>query len=367
MKQDIRIARVFGIEISLHWTFFLLPAWLIFSNVSSKSATEILSLLALVFLLFTCVILHELGHALTARRFGIKTKSIRLYPIGGVASLEKIPEKPVQELLVSLAGPAVNLVIAGILFPVFYFSGGSVEDISVALAGPVNLLPALLIMNLSLAIFNLVPAFPMDGGRVFRALLSMMMSRDKATRVAMRVGQVIAVLFIFIGFSYNMMLVVIGAFIFIAGQSEAVFVHAKAVLGGFHASDAVMKNFHSIEASMLVDDAVRMLLNGQGSDILVTENGRFTGSLSRDSIIRALSDRGAAVPVSSVMERELKTIQHDTALDRVYEELMLHKQAVYPVLKNGELLGVIDAENILEFMMVQDALAHRLPKHNYQH
>lgn len=357
MKQDLRIARVAGIDISLHWTFFLLVAWILFSNASGKTAAEMFVLLAFVLLLFSCVILHELGHALTAKSFGIRTRSIKLYPIGGVASLEKIPEKPGQELLVTLAGPAVNLFIAGSLYLWLFLSGDATGMWQRYLTGKIELLPSLFAANLSLAVFNLIPAFPMDGGRVLRAILCFFTGRDKATRIAMRIGHGIAILFILAGLSFNSMLVIIGVFIFIAGQGEAAFVHARTVLSAFRASDAVMHQYASIEANAPLSEAVRLLLDGPSSEMLVTDNGQMAGTLTRDQIIRALSEKSSSVAVRDVMTKGVRPVSHHLPLDQVYEELMTNRSAIVPVTENGRLLGLIGLENILEFIMVKDALA----------
>src|SRR5205085_9873264 len=178
-----------------------------------------------VLALFGCVVLHEFGHALTAKRFGVVTRDITLYPIGGISSFESMPEKPAHELLISLAGPAVNIVIAIALWIYLQYSG-RIPDLAAMTEAQMAQLPflySLFLANLILAIFNLVPAFPMDGGRVFRALLGFAMSKTTASRIAAALGQFLAIIFVFLGFFYNFWLVFLGLFIYLGAAGESSF------------------------------------------------------------------------------------------------------------------------------------------------
>ncbi len=198
-----------GIRIEVHWTFTLLLIWVVFLDIQRGGTTNTaLMNIILILLLFLCVILHELGHALAARRFNINTKKITLLPIGGVASLEKMPEKPGQELIVALAGPAVNVIIAMLLFlvvPMKNYFGLDADSLVQLLAAPAleTLLFYLFIANVMLVVFNLIPAFPMDGGRVFRALLAFTMDRARATEIAAGLGQALAVVFFMLGLIFQ--------------------------------------------------------------------------------------------------------------------------------------------------------------------
>jgi Zn-dependent protease len=234
MFRAWRIGTAFGIGIFVHWTFLLLPAYVLWSNWGAEAST-LLYLLGLVVAVFGCVILHELGHALTARHFGIRTRDITIYPIGGVARLERMSEKPSEELLIALAGPAVNAVLAVLLtFVGFFVLGvqllsGELLNGEVLVQSPlVSFLIGLWIANVLLAVFNLIPAFPMDGGRVLRALLSWPLGHLRATEVAVGIGAVMAVL---IGISTvwtgNPMLILLAAFVFFAGQQELLAVRAR--------------------------------------------------------------------------------------------------------------------------------------------
>ena len=201
MKGTLNIGRVSGIKVQVHWTFVFLIAWVVFLEVSRGREMPAIALSILfVLVIFGCVVLHELGHALTARRFGISTRKITLLPIGGVASLERMPEKPQQELLVAVAGPAVNVVIAILLyivFPIHRFLDLEPEALQEMLSAisPQNFVFYLFAANVMLVVFNAIPAFPMDGGRILRALLSMTIDRVQATRIAAALGQLMAVMF----------------------------------------------------------------------------------------------------------------------------------------------------------------------------
>jgi Zn-dependent protease len=233
MLRSFKVGRLFGIPLYVHTTFFLLPLWVLY-NTGYEGVTALLFTLALVAAVFGCVVLHELGHALMARYFGIGTRDIKLYPIGGVARLDRMSERPAEELLIALAGPAVNLVIVLLLFPLVAAAfatdvlGG--DGLAVTLAdGPLALLArftwGLWLSNLGLLVFNLLPAFPMDGGRVLRAVLSAGLGLLRATEIAAVVGLVTAVLMglagIFLPPPYNNpMLVILAAFVYFAGQQE---------------------------------------------------------------------------------------------------------------------------------------------------
>lgn len=301
MKQSLRLGHISGIRLSVHWTFLILIAWIVIANLrKGLEANEILWSVGFVLTIFACVILHELGHALAAKRYNIKTRDIVILPIGGVAQLESIPEKPKEELVVALAGPLVNILIVVMLYPFVSLSSDIGELETVTAIGPSNFLVALMSINLWLALFNLIPAFPMDGGRVLRALLGFRYSHAKATRVAASVGQILAIVFVFFGFTYNPFLIFIGLFVFLGAQSEAVYAQHKFLLKGFTVKDVLMQEIPVIDERATIRDAVSKLLNGQNRNFVVMRDGKPVGTLSRDGIIQALGERGEQVPVAEV-------------------------------------------------------------------
>ena len=218
-----KLGELAGIDVYVHWSFWLLPAWILMSAGGGLSAA--LSSVIFVFAVFGCVVLHELGHALAARQFGIGTRDITLYPIGGVASLERLPKNPVKELVIALAGPAVNVAIAGAIFFGAILLSAGYQTSLLGLAGGAFLVN-LMWVNVALVVFNLLPAFPMDGGRVFRAFLAMRLPYARATVIAARVGQLIAVLLGLVGLFSSGTLVLVAAFVFLAAQAELTMVRS---------------------------------------------------------------------------------------------------------------------------------------------
>src|SRR6266498_2277312 len=232
MRWQWKLGNFAGIDVFVHATFLLLIGWVGYSywlqnGTLAKVAEGILFILAL----FLCVVLHEYGHALTARKYGIKTRDITLYPIGGVARLERMPDKPIEELWVALMGPAVNLVIAAVLFAYLFFSGGLVPITHLTIASG-SFLTRLMTLNIWLAVFNLIPAFPMDGGRALRALLAMRMDYVRATQIAAHIGQGLALVFGLVGLFSNPFLVFIALFVWMGAASEASAALTRSVLGG---------------------------------------------------------------------------------------------------------------------------------------
>ncbi|MCF8258461.1 MAG: site-2 protease family protein [Flavobacteriales bacterium] len=358
MKSKLSLGSIAGIKLFVHWTFSLLLLYIIYTGVSAGSGlVDILWSLAFILSIFGCVVLHELGHALAARRYGIGTRDITLLPIGGVASLESMPEKPSEELVVALAGPAVNLVIVLLLLPFMHLMPQFSEMEQAAAVNGSNFLLMFMTVNMVLAFFNLLPAFPMDGGRVLRALLAMRLGRAKATRIAATVGQVCAAGFVILGFYGNPFLILIGVFIFLGARSEANYTQTRSMLSGFTVKDVLLKQFSTLRSDDPVAKAVQMLLDGQCSTFLVVDNGLPVGILTRDAIIKALSDNGDGTPVSEVMDADLHTLSPNMRLQDVFQQMQQHRKEMMPVMDNGRLVGALDQENITEFVMIMTARA----------
>lgn len=353
MKWSLYLGRVFGIKLFIHWTFLLLLGYIAFVNIrQGLGFVDILWSIGFILTVFVCLTLHELGHALTAKRYGINTKDIILLPIGGMARLESIPEVPAQELLVAIAGPIVNFVIAGLLY--FYlWSVGPVPDIkSIVSINAGNFMYMLFSVNLILAIFNLIPAFPMDGGRMLRAILAMKFDRQVATRIAATVGQILAVGFVVLGLFVNPFLVIIGIFIFLGAQAEADFTEAKSFLKGYTVRNVIMHQFETLSVNDSLSKAVKVLLDGQARDFLVMDGETVVGTLNRNEVIKALYERNENVSIGEVMNKELKYLNPDTPLEEIYQQMQMNQFPLMPVVEDNHLIGVVDAENILEFIMI---------------
>jgi Zn-dependent protease/CBS domain-containing protein len=359
MKWSLNLGRIAGIKILVHWTFVILLGWIVFSEMQRGSdlATTLLSL-AFVLTIFLCVVLHELGHALTARRYGVNTKMITLLPIGGVASLERIPENPKQELMIAIAGPAVNVVIALVLWLILPPLREIPGEEFFSRITPANFLYLLLFVNMVLVIFNAIPAFPMDGGRVLRALLAFKLGRVRATQIAANLGQMLAIFFVFIGFFYNPFLILIGIFVFFGAWSENMIVQHLDFLRGHLVREGMMTNFVTLAPTETVRDALGKLLNGSEHDFVVEQDGQVMGTLTRMQLIQAVKEEQIEKPVAEIMTQEVRAFNVQDKLAEAYTELQKTKAPLFPVLENGRLAGVINSDNINEFILIKSALAH---------
>ncbi|MAT54106.1 MAG: peptidase M50 [Saprospirales bacterium] len=357
MKWSIKIGTISGIEIKAHWTFLILLGWVFFSHFNMGHALEE-GLLGVVFILalFACVLLHELGHALTGKRYSITTQNIVLLPIGGVANMEKMPEKPIQELWVALAGPAVNLGISIVLFFILKQTNGipNMLDMNSHMSSS-NFLFNLLIVNVLLAGFNLIPAFPMDGGRVLRAILAMKLDRTKATEIAALTGQFLAIGFVFLGIFSNVWLVFIGLFVFLGAGAESNYESTRSVLSKYSVGNILMKNYTILPSNEPIERAVEQLLNGQEKAFLISENDHIVGFITKDEIIKGLSELGKLAPLRNITQRNYPELTPQTKLD-IARELMDKAGASFsPVFEEGKLVGVLDLENIAEVILVYKA------------
>jgi Zn-dependent protease len=361
MKGSFKLGNIAGIGIFIHWTFAFLIIYVIFSNYrQGHNAEQILWTLLFVLSIFVTIFLHELGHALAAKKYNIKTRDITLLPIGGLARLDTIPEKPKEELVVAIAGPAVNLVLALITF--LFISIPNAEALNDQLTGGINsdnFFLNFFIVNIWLAVFNMIPAFPMDGGRVLRALLSMKFERHIATNIAVAIGQFLALVFVFLGFYANPFLIFIGIFIMLGAQAEAQYTNAKYMLKGFKIKDAIMRQYQTVNSNQSIKVAVDMLLNGQSKNFLVLEDNKPVGTLSRDEIIIALSGKGENEMILNVMNKSLIFLKADSPLESAYQQALEQKSTLMPVMENDQLIGTLDTENILEFIMIKDAQGKR--------
>ncbi|HEY5914598.1 MAG TPA: site-2 protease family protein [Verrucomicrobiae bacterium] len=357
MKWSLKIGRILGIDVYIHATFLLLLGFVGVAHWLAGRSLEA-GLTGVLFFggMFLCVLLHEYGHALAARRFGIATRDITLLPIGGVARLERMPEKPSQELVVTIAGPLVNIVIAVGLFIGLHLSGQWQPLFSLT-ATSGNLVERLLAVNVFLVLFNLLPAFPMDGGRVLRSLLAMRMQYARATRIAARIGQGMAALFGVAGLFGNPMLLLIALFVWIGAAQEAAAVEMKSSFVGVRVREAMLTDFRSLLPNQPLSDAARLLLAGSQQDFPVMEDGEVVDVLSHTRLVEALRERGMDTQVGEVMERSFHATSADEALDAALARLEPDRATLLPVMWNRQLVGLLTAENVGEFYMIRRALS----------
>jgi Zn-dependent protease/CBS domain-containing protein len=356
MKWSWRIGKFLGIDVNMHITFLLLIGWVVLSYYLQGS-TLVATAEGVVFILalFACVVLHEYGHALTARRYGIKTRDITLLPIGGLARLEKMPDQPIQELWVALAGPAVNVVIAAVLFAALTLTSGGVPAISLSL-GRGSFFEQLMVVNVLLVFFNMIPAFPMDGGRVARALLAMRMEYTRATQIAANVGQGIAVLFGFVGLFADPFLLLIAVFVWIAARQEAGMTQMKTSLAGITVSRAMVTEFHKLTPEMTLSDVIELVLLGSQQDFPVVSDGQVVGVLTRGDLVRALHQHGQGALVSDIMHRDFDEVDSYELLEDALPRLQKSIYHIVPVVRFGQLVGLLTMENVGEFLRIQAAL-----------
>jgi Zn-dependent protease/predicted transcriptional regulator len=363
MKWSLKLGKLLGIDVYLHFTFLLLLAFLGFYYWrATHNVDAALRGVAFIVALFGCVGLHELGHALMARRYGIKTRDITLLPIGGIARLEKMPENPTQELWVALAGPAVNVFIAVVLLVGLAATGGftPVEEISV---NGGSFWQRLIVLNLILVAFNLLPAFPMDGGRVLRALLALRLGRRRATAIAANVGQGMAIVFGIFGFFYNPFLIFIGIFVYLGAQAEAGMVEMQSALAGLRVRDAMMTRFRTLAAQDTLAKAVTELLAGSQQDFPVIENDQPIGILRRNDLVKALSEGCRETAVTEGMSRDCETVDEASSLKSAVESMRERQCATMLVVASGRIVGLLTLENISEMIMVNAAMDHQGAAH----
>jgi Zn-dependent protease/CBS domain-containing protein len=360
MGWSIRLFDVAGTAVRIHLTFFLLLAWIAAMHWSRGGAAEAVDGVVFIVLLFLCVLAHEFGHVFAARRYGIATSDVTLLPIGGVASLERMPEKPGQEIFVALAGPAVNLVIALVLVIVLgarfdLTQMAQLEQATTTMTGRVAA------ANVALLVFNLIPAFPMDGGRVLRALLAVPLGYTRATRVAATIGQGLAFVFALLGLLGNPLLILIAVFIFLAASGEAGYVQAREYTRGYLASHAMITAYQTLRPTSSIDDAAALLLRTTQQEFPVVDGaGIMRGILTRDALIAALQQSGGATPVVDVMERDVPVVRENACLDNIFQQLQRAARRLVGVVDPQQrLVGYITMENLTELIMIQSSRAAR--------
>ena len=357
MSWSLPLGRIAGTDVRIHITFFLLLAWFGVSAAMTGGAGAAIASVSFILAVFACVLAHEFGHVLTARRFGIGTRDITLLPIGGVASLERMPEKPSQELVVALAGPAVNVVIAVLLIAVFGLSFDSSSIQTFQQWSGQGFIQQLVAVNVMLVLFNMLPAFPMDGGRVLRALMSMFMARPKATRIAATIGQIFAFGLGFLGLFGNPLLLFVALFVFLAASHEAYAVELDDAARDTSTQTATITSFARLDVQATVGQAVDSLLHTSQREFPVIDgSGQLRGVLTRDGIIRALTQGGTATPVIDVMERDIPTISSHAPLSEAIKLLNTSAKPLIGVVgRDGQVKGIVTLENVAEYMMVVQA------------
>ena len=357
MKWSWKIGRIAGVDLRVHATFPLLLAWMaiVYYRAGGTGAAAARGVI-FTLTLFTSVVLHELGHALVARRFGIPTRDITLLPIGGVARLDRMPDRPRQEFWVALAGPAVTLTIVVVLYAILRAFALPIAPIGRAIGSGSELLAELMWVNVSLLLFNLLPAFPMDGGRVLRALLATRTGRLRATEIASRIGRAFALVFGMIGLLYNPILVFIALFVWLGAAGEAAEEQLRSSLDGVTVERVMIRDVRTLAPADTLDVALGHVLAGFQHDFPVLENGTLVGVLTRAKLIEGLTSGGRESRVGEVMERGFRTAEPHEPVDQAMARLRDSRLGSLPVVSDHRLRGVLTLDNIGEYVMIESAL-----------
>jgi Zn-dependent protease/CBS domain-containing protein len=354
---SIYLMRIAGIDLRMHVTFPLILIWaaIQFGLLLDRGLEGALFGVIVTLVLFFIVVLHELGHALTARRFGVPTKQIVLLPIGGVAQLQRIPEKPIAEFLIAIAGPAVNFALAIILYLIGLAFGFRLGDTLGALQnlGTANfstLFGYIFIANLFLGVFNLLPAFPMDGGRVLRALLATVLPYTRATQIAVFIGQGMAFLFGLWGFlGGGFFLILIAIFIFMGAGQEGQMVQVRNVLQDVRVGQAFSRQVQAVRVDEPLQRAVDLTLRSFQADFPVIDaENHVVGILTASDLLKALNEHNTAIPVQQVMRGEFMTAAPDDDLFEVQQRMMDASQDAIPVVQGGAFLGMLTLRDLNE-------------------
>jgi Zn-dependent protease/CBS domain-containing protein len=363
MGGSFKIGRAFGIDVRVHWTFLLLLAFFGFTAYrQSERLASALVTVGIIVALFVCVLLHEYGHSLVAQRLGIEIVDITLLPIGGLARLKSLPEKPWDEVEIAIAGPLVNVVLAPIFFGTALLLGGSLTTPPNILGGVQSagqVFVYLGYINVALVVFNLIPAFPMDGGRVLRGLLATRLGPVRATDISSAVGQIFAAAFFLIGLlGGNLLLALIAVFIFFGASGEAQMVRQREMMRGLLVSDVMgtRRRTETVTPYHTFGQVLDMVIHGYQEDFpVVDESGNLVGMITRNEIMAAAHSPERYASVRDVMKTNVPTISPDADLftdgARILQESDLR---ALPVVRAGELIGMLTIDDIGQAALLRD-------------
>jgi Zn-dependent protease len=358
MRWSYTIGRIGGTEVKVHVTFLLLLAWIAYSAYQEGGTAAAVGDTLFVVSFFVCIVLHEFGHITMARRFGVRTPDVILLPIGGVARLERIPEEPKQELLIALAGPAVTLAII-VLLLLSTLAAGQALAYRDPLAEQVPFTVRLMVVNAWVLGFNLIPAFPLDGGRVLRALLARRLGLERATRIAGMLGQAFAValgIWAVLGHG-GPLIMLVAFFIFLGAGSEASAVATRLAGRGLQVSQMMVTDFRTIPVHATLSQAADLLLAGEQREFPVVDNlGRTEGILTRDNLIRGLSRNGPDGTVAQAMTPAAPTVAPTLGFQEALDRLRASGLPALPVVdERGSLVGLLTKDNITDLLLVRRA------------
>ena len=356
MKWSWKLGEMAGIGVHMHATFLLLIGWVALGYwIQEQTLAAVLSAIGFIWALFACVVLHEFGHIFTARKYGFKTREIMLLPIGGVARMERMPGRSTQELWVALAGPAVNVVIAAILFLWMQLTAG-VVDLSQMSITSGSFLERLMIVNLSLVGINMIPALPMDGGRILCVLLAKRLDYTQATQIAAWLGQGLALLLGFIGIFANPFLLFIAVFVWIGATQESGMAQMKSALSGLLVGHAMLTNFRTLHPNDSLALPVELIFESSHQDFPVVSNGHLVGVLTLGDLLAGLAKRDPNLRVTDVMRRDFRVAGSDERLEVALARLQDSECRTLPVTRSGQLVGLVTKDRLGKFLLIQATL-----------
>lgn len=338
----------------LHVTFLIFLVLIAYGGFQDEGANGAGWAVAIFGSIFACIALHELGHSVVAQQLGVQVKSITLLPIGGIAALRSIPENPWHEIAITVAGPMVNAVIACALLP---FTGLPSHLLLVAMPRDLHgLLLSLAQANITLFLFNFIPAFPMDGGRLLRAVLALVLPYRRATTIAATVGQGLAILFVLVGLKVSFWLVLIGAFIFMGAEGEERVVRMRSVLHDLDVEDVMSREFAVLSPADPVARGLEMIYQTGQDNFPVVEQGQLLGMVTRPALVEAMNAYGAAVSIGQIMDSQPTVVSPREKVVRVYEEFMNGGNTGAVVMDGGRLVGVLSPDNVSRYLLVQSSI-----------
>ncbi len=358
MKTVFKAARIWGISISFHWTFLLLVLWIVIADfMQGIRPEEMVWSIVFIISIIISIGIHEAAHAIVAKYFGIQASGIILLPVGAVASIPNLPKRPAQEILITIAGPVASLTTALLLLPLiqpYHAYWNEPENIGAMNSG--NIFFQLHVINLSLALFNLIPAFPMDGGRILRIVLSRFTNIIKATGITAVVSQIIATGFIVFGIGViDFLPVLIGLFIFFASNAEEYYLQLKSLAHGLTFNDVLMHDYDSLNAASTVMDVSSMLMNNHSKYFIVMEEGKPIGTINRMEIIKLMAEMKYDVKVKDLMKTNLEFINGNEKIENYIEKLARKEERLYPVITDRHFSGVINFRHIVEYLLIHAA------------
>ena len=355
MKRSIKLISINGLTIKMHWTFLILLAWVIAANaVNLLTFNKLIWSLAFIVLVFGSIIVHELAHYCTTKRFTIFTHEITLLPTGGLSQYETFPKNIKEELLISMSGPFANLAIAALLLP-FIQDHEPIWNVTnhFDIIHENNLLYKLHLVNLGIFVINLIPAFPLDGGRIFRAILGLKMNYFKATNIVILIGNILAVVIFIGGIIYvNLLLIIISILIFAAVQSEEYLLHLRSMIKGVTFGEVVINDYQSLQAQSTVQEAMSKLMCNHSKHFMIIEGGKPIGTIHRMRIINEASEKNYSMPIKNLMKNNLAYFDANDDVDIGFKTLVTFPYRNYPVMQKGIFTGVVSLMCILEYLLL---------------